>query len=196
MSVNKYDSTTGILTTLVSGERIWIGTKAQHEAAVRAGTMPSNCLVSITDDEEGLAQEVTADDGKAVTSNAVYNAFTAEDTTLKDSVPTQNSEKPIISGAMYDALRTTNWNILGYIRGDADITDLNEAPTNSACLAYDSASHYPTGAASWGVLVTFGNTNTYKLQILCGHDGYIFYRGPHPSGGWQGWKKITGIESV
>jgi len=51
LSVNKYDSTTGTLTSVAASGRVWIGTTAQHNAAIQAGTMPNNCLVSITDDE-------------------------------------------------------------------------------------------------------------------------------------------------
>lgn len=50
MSVNKVNKTTGELTTLANGTRMWIGTKAAHDAAVAAGTMPNNCMVCITDD--------------------------------------------------------------------------------------------------------------------------------------------------
>jgi hypothetical protein len=51
LSVNKYDSTTGTLTTLASGGRTWIGTKAQYDAQRSAGTLPNNCMICITDDE-------------------------------------------------------------------------------------------------------------------------------------------------
>lgn len=50
MSVNKVNKTTGELITLANGTRMWIGTKAAHDAAVAAGTMPNNCMVCITDD--------------------------------------------------------------------------------------------------------------------------------------------------
>ena len=52
MSINKYNATTGELTTLANGSRIWIGTKAAHDAAKQAGTLPTNCLIAITDDSE------------------------------------------------------------------------------------------------------------------------------------------------
>lgn len=52
MSVNRYDASTGELVTLASGTRTWIGTKAAYEAAKSAGTLPNNCLIAITDDEE------------------------------------------------------------------------------------------------------------------------------------------------
>ena len=82
MSVNRYDSITGQLSPLASGSRIWTGTKAQHDAAIQAGTMPNNCIVVITDDEDGLSTEVTKDDPKAITSGAVYNAVHWKTTTL------------------------------------------------------------------------------------------------------------------
>lgn len=50
MSVNKYDSTTGQLTTLASGQRMWVGTKNAHSNAIADNTMPNNCMVCITDD--------------------------------------------------------------------------------------------------------------------------------------------------
>ena len=50
MSLNKYNSETGELTTLASGTRMWIGTKSAHDLAAAAGTLPSNCLISIIDD--------------------------------------------------------------------------------------------------------------------------------------------------
>lgn len=52
MSVNKYDHTSGELTTLANGSRCWIGTKAAYDAEKQAGTLPSNCLIAITDDSE------------------------------------------------------------------------------------------------------------------------------------------------
>lgn len=50
MSVNKVNKDTGELVTLASGQRMWVGTKAAHTAAIAAGTMPNNCMVCITDD--------------------------------------------------------------------------------------------------------------------------------------------------
>jgi hypothetical protein len=52
MSTNKVNKTTGELVTLASGMRMWVGTKAAHDAQVLAGTMPNNCMVSIIDDYE------------------------------------------------------------------------------------------------------------------------------------------------
>lgn len=75
MSLNKYNSTTGQLENIASGARTWVGTKAAYESARQAGTLPTNCLIAITDDDKGLAQEVTEGDPRAVTSGAVYNAI-------------------------------------------------------------------------------------------------------------------------
>ena len=52
MSVNQYDPTTGSLTNIAAGQRTWVGTKAAYEAAKTAGTLPTNCLVAITDDSQ------------------------------------------------------------------------------------------------------------------------------------------------
>lgn len=74
MSVNKYTTASG-LQTLANGSRTWIGTKAAYEAEQQAGTLPTDAIICITDDDEGLAQEVTEDDPRAVTSGAVYDAL-------------------------------------------------------------------------------------------------------------------------
>lgn len=50
MSINRYDSITGELVTLASGQRIWVGTKIAHDSAVTNNKIPNNCLVCITDD--------------------------------------------------------------------------------------------------------------------------------------------------
>ena len=53
MAVYNYDSNTGNLTTVAtSGQRTWVGTKAQHDAARAAGTLPNNALIALIDDEE------------------------------------------------------------------------------------------------------------------------------------------------
>lgn len=74
MSVNKYTTAEGLV-TLANGSRMWVGTKAAYDSAKQAGTLPTNVLIAITDDDEGLAQEVTKDDPRAVTSEAVYSAL-------------------------------------------------------------------------------------------------------------------------
>ena len=52
MSTYSYDKNTGELTTLAtSGQRVWVGTTAQYQAAKQAGTLPLNCIINITDDE-------------------------------------------------------------------------------------------------------------------------------------------------
>lgn len=73
MSLNKYDPLTGTLTTLANGQRIWLGTKAAHDAAEAAGTLPTNCLIAITDDGDitGVVDEVEDGNMNPVTSNAV-----------------------------------------------------------------------------------------------------------------------------
>lgn len=75
MSLNKYDATTGTLTTLANGQRIWLGTKAAHDAAAAAGTLPTNCLIAITDDGDnsGIVDVIQDGNMNPVTSNAVYD---------------------------------------------------------------------------------------------------------------------------
>ena len=52
MSVNRYNSTTGELTSLATGSRTWVGTREAYDQAKTAGTLPNNCLIAITDDEK------------------------------------------------------------------------------------------------------------------------------------------------
>ena len=51
MSINKYTTAQGLV-TLANGSRMWVGTKAAYEAARQAGTMPTDVLVAIIDDEQ------------------------------------------------------------------------------------------------------------------------------------------------
>lgn len=52
MSVNIYDKTTGSMTCVAGGQRIWIGSKAAHDAEALADKLPYNCLIAIL--ETGL----------------------------------------------------------------------------------------------------------------------------------------------
>jgi hypothetical protein len=52
MSVNVYNSEKGLV-PIANGARTWIGTKAQYENAKALHTLPNNCLIAITDDEQG-----------------------------------------------------------------------------------------------------------------------------------------------
>ena len=99
MSVNKYDPNSKTLTAL-SGQRVWVGTKADRAAAIANHTMPNNVLVCITDDEDDtFTDQVTKDDPRAVTSGGVYDetkaikdrAFTP---TLGTSVDLQTYDYP------------------------------------------------------------------------------------------------------
>ena len=74
MSVNKYNSTTGQLEPL-SQQRIWVGTEAEYTAAVSAGTIGTDMLIYITDDEQGPTDVVEANNKYAVQSGAVYDAL-------------------------------------------------------------------------------------------------------------------------
>ena len=74
MSVSRYNPNTKQLEAIASGSRVWIGTKEERAAAIQAGTMPTNCLVIVTNDEDDtIATAVTEDDPRAVTSGAVYD---------------------------------------------------------------------------------------------------------------------------
>lgn len=76
MSVNKYDSTSGTLTSIAAGSRTWIGTRAAYDAEKQAGTLPTNCIIVITDDEVDMDTVPTENSPVAVTSGGLYDAFT------------------------------------------------------------------------------------------------------------------------
>ena len=87
MSVNKYNTTTGELETIASGQRTWVGTRAAYDAAKSAGTLPTNALICITDDEDDtIADAVTDGDSRAVTSNAVYDAIAGKANVYKTEI--------------------------------------------------------------------------------------------------------------
>ena len=52
MSVNIYDSQSGNLQNVASGQRTWVGTQEAYKAAKQAGTLPNNAIIAITDDEK------------------------------------------------------------------------------------------------------------------------------------------------
>ena len=83
MSVSRYNSTTGELEAIASGSRTWVGTKSAYQAEKQAGTLPTNCLVVITDDEVAMDTEPTAGSPVAVTSDGIYNAFINNNNSLK-----------------------------------------------------------------------------------------------------------------
>ena len=74
MSLNKYNSTSGELEP-ISQNRMWIGTEAEYSAAVSAGTIGTDMLIYITDDEEGPTDVVEKNNKYAVQSGAVYDAI-------------------------------------------------------------------------------------------------------------------------
>ena len=96
MGSYSYDKNTGTLTTLAtSGQRVWVGTEAQHKAAKQAGTLPNNTIICITDDEVDTCHYSTDEtftgmywiDGKKI-YRKVITGVTANDTTLATNVDT------------------------------------------------------------------------------------------------------------
>lgn len=51
MSISKYNASTGELTNLASGSRVWVGSESAYRAEKSAGTLPNNAIICITDDE-------------------------------------------------------------------------------------------------------------------------------------------------
>ena len=133
MSVNKYNASTGKLTNLASGSRTWIGTKAAYEAEQQAGTLPTDAIICITDDDEGLAQEVIEGDPRAVTSNAVAEAI--DNININDLFEIKTYMANIIanpkaaSSVRIMTESTTNYTFLGVV-GYSVTSPTNTSPIN------------------------------------------------------------------
>ena len=69
MSVNYYDKTTGRVTTVAGGQRIWLGSKAAHDAEALADKLPFNCLMAVIEtglyfrDRNGIETLITSGNG-------------------------------------------------------------------------------------------------------------------------------------
>lgn len=58
----------------IGNTRVWIGTKAAHNALVTAGKMPNNCMVYLIDNVSGQADTTpTKDSTNLITSGGVYD---------------------------------------------------------------------------------------------------------------------------
>ena len=100
MSLNKYNAITGELENIASGQRTWVGTRAAYDAAKQAGTLPTNALVCITDDEEDYCHYSTEEtktgnywiDGKPI-YRKVFTGTASNGTTVNHGI--NNLEKVI-----------------------------------------------------------------------------------------------------
>ena len=78
MSLNRYNSTTGQLDNIASGQRVVIYTKAAYEAAKSAGTLPADTLVMITDDvKEGGGMPALDYANPLYSFNSTHKSYTA-----------------------------------------------------------------------------------------------------------------------
>ena len=93
MSVNKYNPTTGELTSLAGGTRTWIGTQAAYEAQKTAGTLPTDVLIIITDDEQQT-------DAEQISYNNTSSGLTADN--VQDAIDEVNGKILLTTG-------TTDW---------------------------------------------------------------------------------------
>lgn len=101
MSVNRYSTESG-LQTLASGQRVWIGSKDAYDAEKQAGTLPSNCLIAITDDSEdnnySTDEKLTGKfwiDGKPIYRKSGYVNSGTIPTILDDSLTTSYVDVPV-----------------------------------------------------------------------------------------------------
>lgn len=189
MSVNKYDSTNDSLVTLAGGQRLWVGTKSAHDAAVAAGTMPNNCCVAIIDDYPAEAtddfslDEVRTNrkwiDGKWIYKKVVDNIPFPEEADIEQAagkvaisnydlssiipnVDTLIRGECIVKG-LNDGGRFTlprNWGTIDTISGDSMVVNINA----SVCKDQDSL-------CPWRVEVVsnrkaWNNTNYKVIAII------------------------------
>lgn len=105
MSLNKYDSSTGELTNIASGSRIWTGTKAAYDAQKQAGTLPNNALIVITDDEQQTeAEQISYDNtDSGLTADNVQDAI--------DEINNDLNTNPILLGTLQTDLSWTDFNL-------------------------------------------------------------------------------------
>lgn len=122
MSVNKYNDQTGELTILANGSRIWIGTKAAHDTAKQAGTLPNNCLVAITDDSEdnnySTDEKLTGKywiDGKPIYRKSCKYTGTITSGTYDDIMTLSNYESVVSIVGTFKNANDNNVFPIGYI---------------------------------------------------------------------------------
>ena len=150
MSVNRYDSTTGTLTTLASGDRTWVGTKAQYDAQKQAGTLPNNAIICITDDE------------------ADYNHYSTEETPTGyywiDGKPIY---RKVLTGLHFGNTVTT-WTDSG-VRLSNVSTLVNCKPMRQRTRAIISSFDFQLGTSGdtlyyWGNLANYGDLDTLIVE--------------------------------
>ena len=177
MSVNKYNSQTGELTTIASGQRTWIGTKEAYEQQKQAGTLPTDCLICITNDEDDtIADAVTENDPRAVTSGAVYDYVIPMAGTLGSLVYVQADNDPDTP--------TKNCN---------DIASGKAIYGGYAAFSNWTNIPFPEMSGTWaGAIYTFRGYFYYKWQIAVHYSGsYIAMRTQNGSNGtWNSWKMV------
>lgn len=173
MSVNRYNASTGELTSLATGSRTWVGTREAYDQAKQAGTLPNNCLIAITDDEDDtFTDQVTKDDPRAVTSGGVYDASLAFRPDLWQYNVEYNfgnglygkkwtGDAPVGGGTIYPDTITGITGIIGY-GGDVHMGTGHNIHTFP---------YTPGNPDVWGTNL-FYNTNNSKFNMTFG-SGYF-----------------------
>ena len=135
MSVNRYTTASG-LQTLANGQRIWVGDKASHTAAKQAGTLPTDCLICITDDDDEFkTDDVIEDSQMVITSGGVYDALPHELTTITKTTNISGDLKSkldtaIAAGRMHYnyALRNDGYVLLMHLTAKVDMAGGDSQP--------------------------------------------------------------------
>ena len=172
MSVNKYDSTTGTLTTLATGDRTWVGTKAAYDAQKQAGTLPNDCLIVITDDEVEMDTVPTEDSPVAVTSDGIYKTlYNVEQEQLGTNINIVRCGK-LRTLTVSGFACSTNQGSFNGLSGKLPQKDLPKINALSDGLATFNGRYYPLHI----ILSTTGNFSGYGLDVTTS-GGYVYLTG-------------------
>ena len=131
--MNRYNASTGELTNLASGSRVWTGTKAAYDAQKAAGTLPTNAIICITDDEVDTCHYSTEEtftgmywiDGKKI-YRKVFIGSASNGTTINHNISNLN-EVINIDGTVKDSSMwypLTNYDQGYYTRPSIDTTKI------------------------------------------------------------------------
>lgn len=177
MSVNRYDSNSGTLTALASGERTWIGTRAQYDAQKTAGTLPNSCLIVITDDEEQTeAHQISYDNttsGLAATD--VQAAVDELDTTLGAKTDTASATGSAFAriAALRNGLLSPTFLVNQVIKDTTTQYSFNNSYSVYLVYCLSANSHYTTHIyyKAFGRVVFTGNNPTTNQYFCITVDG-------------------------
>lgn len=183
MSVNKYNATTGELISLAGGTRTWIGTKAAYEAQKTAGTLPTDVLIIITDDEEQTeAEQISYDntDSSLVADNvqdaideitkAVASATNYSTTEVDTGRVWLDGKKIYRKGII--ATKATGANILELITGVSSVISVRGVLKSGEGYYYNIPYAEPNAGSGAGQFIGVQVDPTHKARLIAPDNKY------------------------